>query len=307
MLAVPFKFKVFVFTILKIDHCTQKLFFRVFYMNNFFLFKKNILIATLLTSLSPLSFSLGGGSGGGDASDPASDYALDGGLSTTIQSGGSNCTIYRPENLTRNHPVILWGNGTGNSPSVYTEGLEHLASWGFVVAAANTSNAGTGVNMLNCLDWLEDSNLNVHLDLSKVGTSGHSQGGGGAIMSGRDSRITATAPMTAYTVGLGHRSSSQSEQKGPMLLLSAGSDFIAAPNTNQEPVFNRANVPVFWATLEGAGHGEPSNNGFGSFRGITTAWFLFLLTQENSLSSFFEGENCEFCTASGWNIRQKGL
>lgn len=268
------------------------------------LFSTTAIVIGLIFSGSALGF--GGGSGGGDNDDPASEYAENGGRTTTIQSGGSGCTIYRPSNLTGGHPIILWGNGTGNSPSNYGGGLAHLASWGFVVAAANTSNAGTGTAMLGCLDWLEDSSLSSFLDFTKVGTSGHSQGGGGSIMAGRDSRIDATAPMAAYTVGLGHNSSSQSQQRGPMLLLSGSSDFIAAPNSNQQPVFNRANVPVFWATLSGAGHGEPSND-FGDFRGITTAWFLYLLEDDTSVASFFEGSNCEFCTASGWDIERKGF
>lgn len=246
------------------------------------------------------------GGGGGNSDDPAAEYAETGASATTTQAGGSNCTIYRPRNLTGNHPIVLWGNGTGNRPNSYDAGLTHLASWGFVVAAANTTNAGTGSAMIGCLDWLEGSNLRNFLDFSNVGTSGHSQGGGGSIMAGRDARIDATAPMAAFTVGLGHRSSSQRQQRGPMLLLSGGSDFIASPRSNQRPVFNRANVPVFWATLNGAGHSEPSGD-FGDFRGITTAWFLYLLKDDNSLTSLFEGNNCGFCTANGWDIEQKDI
>ncbi|WP_216825085.1 hypothetical protein [Agarilytica rhodophyticola] len=244
--------------------------------------------------------------GGGNADDPAADYAVAGPSTTITESGGSNCTIYRPRTLTGNHPIVLWGNGTGNRPDSYDGGLTHLASWGFVVAAANTTNAGTGSAMIGCLDWLETSSLRSFLDFSKVGTSGHSQGGGGSIMAGRDSRIDATAPMAAFTIGLGHNSSSQRQQRGPMLLLSGSSDFIAAPRSNQEPVFNRANVPVFWATLNGAGHSEPSGD-FGDFRGITTAWFLYLLKGDSSLANLFEGNNCAFCTADGWDIQQKDI
>jgi len=262
------------------------------------------LIAGVVISASASGF--GGGGGGGGGANPASDYAEEGNRATTSQRGGSSCTIYRPTNLTGNHPIILWGNGTGNRPNVYEDGLFHLASWGFVVAAANTTNAGTGNAMLGCLDWLESSNLRDQLDFSKVGTSGHSQGGGGSIMSGRDARIDATAPMTPYIIGLGHDSSSQSRQRGPMLLLSGSSDFIASRSVNQAPAFRRANVPVFWATRNGAGHGEPSGN-FGDFRGLTTAWFLYLLKDDADATDLFEGANCGFCDVSGWVIERKGF
>lgn len=267
-------------------------------------FQKTLFVLAGLT-LSMSALSIGGG-GGGDTTDPASEYAENGGHDVIKVSGGSSCTIYRPADLVGDHPIILWGNGTGNSPSPYDSGLSHWASWGFVVAAANTTNAGRGTEMIACLNWLSNSSIRDFLDLSSVGASGHSQGGGGAIMAGRDSRIDATAPFAAYTVGLGHSNSSHSQQSGPMLLLSGSSDFIASPNGNQKPVFDNANVPVFWATVEGAGHSEGSGT-FGSFRGISTAWFLYLLTGDNSVADFFEGNNCEFCVANGWDIERKGF
>ena len=250
----------------------------------------------------PWAYAVGGGDGG---DDPVEEYAEAGSFSTVRQSGGSSCTIFRPAQLSGDRPIILWGNGTGNSPSDYEEGLEHWASWGFVVAAANTSNAGTGTAMLSCLTWLQNSNLASSLDFGNVGASGHSQGGGGAIMAGRDNRVSATVPFMPYTVGLGHNSASQRQQSGPMLLVSGGSDFIASRSTNQAPVFQRANVDVFWATLEGAGHSVEID--FSDYRGMSTAWFLYTLGQDNSLGSLFEGSNCEVCDEDGWIIEQKGL
>ena len=55
------------------------------------------------------------------------------------------------------NPVIVWGNGTTNTPSSYTALFNHLATQGFIVAAADTSNAGSGKEMLalplrTCID-----------------------------------------------------------------------------------------------------------------------------------------------------------
>jgi predicted dienelactone hydrolase len=255
-------------------------------------------IASLVFSTAALAVNPGG-------SGPDAAYAQTGPNSVTQQSGGTSCTIYRPTNLTTGHPVILWGNGTGSSPSSYAAGLRHLASHGFVVAAANTSNAGTGTDMLGCLSWLTSSSLRGSLNLERVGTSGHSQGGGGSIMAGRDSRIDATAPVQPYTIGLGHQTSSQSQQRGPMLLLSGSSDTIASPSINQAPVFSRANVPVFWATRNGASHFEPVGD-FGDFRGITTAWFLYQLRGDATAGQLFTG-TCRMCSASGWSVQRKGF
>ena len=79
----------------------------------------------------------------GDDDNPLAPFEEEGPYSTTRDTGFS-CTVYRPISLDGDHPAIVWGNGTGASPTVYGGGLEHWASWGFVVAAANTSNAGSG-------------------------------------------------------------------------------------------------------------------------------------------------------------------
>src|SRR5690606_7389899 len=103
------------------------------------------------------------------------------------------------------------GNGTGTAPSGYSALLNHWASHGFVVAAANTTNAGSGQEMIACLDYLVEQNgrgsgtYAGKLNLDAVGSSGHSQGGGGSIMAGQDSRVTATAPFQPFVLGLGHR------------------------------------------------------------------------------------------------------
>ncbi len=261
------------------------------------------LLALLFVFAPAMTFALGGRGGSGTG---PSGYDSSGTFSTTSQSGGTSCTVYRPTNLSGDHPVILWGNGTGASPRTYGSLLQHWASWGFVVVAANTTNAGTGTAMLSCLDWLERSSLASQVNLKKVGTSGHSQGGGGAIMAGTDPRITTTAPIEGYTLGLGHNRSSHTRQSGPMLLLSGSADTLVNPTTNHASLFRNANVPVFWAILRGASHFEPTGNG-GGFRGITTAWFLYQLKGDTSAAAEFTGSSCGFCRNSSWEVQSKGL
>lgn len=247
------------------------------------------------------AFAAGGGGGG----NPLSEYADSGDFATVSESEGLSCTVYRPADVPDDAPVILWGNGTGASPDDYGDGLEHWASWGFVVAAANTSNPGSGEEMIDCLDRLSSTDYADQLDLDNVGTSGHSQGGGGSIMSGRDDRVTATAPLQPYTLGLGHETSSQRNQNGPMLLLAGGSDSIASPGLNQDPVFRRANVPVFYATLEGADHFEPAGD-FGDYRGITTAWWLYQLEGDEDAADLFT-DGCTICDQDEWDVDTQDL
>lgn len=251
----------------------------------------------------------------GSAFPSVSNYANSGPYSTSSGSEGPNCRIYKPRTLGQNgvrHPVILWGNGTGASPTTYSGLLSHWASHGFVVAAAETSNAGSGSDMLNCLSYLQteagrSSGTYVgKLNLGRVATSGHSQGGGGSIMAGRDSRIAATAPIQPYVIGLGHVSSSQSQQNGPMFLMSGSLDTIAGPLLNQRPVYSRVNKPIFWGTLRGASHFEPVGSA-GGFRAPTTAWFRYKLMGDNTARNQFVGTSCGLCRSLSWtDVQRKG-
>ncbi len=229
-------------------------------------------------------------------------FSNSGGYSTTSDSL-SGCTVYRPAALDDSHPIVVWGNGTGSTPITYAGFLRHLASHGFVVVAANTPSAGNGRAMVDCVDQtLAEYADNV--DPDRIGASGHSQGGGGAIMAGQDERLTTTAPMQPYVNGLGHIRSSQRNQNGPMFLMSGSNDTIASPQLNQRPVFNRANVEVFWGILQGAGHTVPTGNA-GAFRGPATAWFLYQLMDDKEAAEVFVGPDCTLCTSSAWEVRKK--
>lgn len=235
---------------------------------------------------------------------------------TTTSTNAGTCTIFRPSTLGQGgvtHPVILWGNGTGASPSSYSELLTHLASHGFIVAAANTSNAGNGSQMLACLDLVTSQNssstsaLFNRVDLTRVGASGHSQGGAGTLMAGRDARVKATAPLQPYIRfipgGGTFLTSSIGQQRGPMFLVSGSADTIAVPNTHQRPVFNGTNVPVTWGTLAGATHFETPGDA-GGFRGPVTAWFRAKLMDDASAARVFP-TTCTLCTTPGWTVQSR--
>ncbi len=244
-----------------------------------------------------------------------SDFAATGPFATTSGGLGFSCTVYRPSTLGQNgvtHPVILWGNGTGSSPSTYAGFLRHLASHGFIVVAADTSNAGNGSEMLSCLGSIISANGSSispfyrKVDTARVGASGHSQGGAGTIMAGRDARVTATAPIQPYLTyipgGGTFLYSSIGQQRGPMFLVSGSADTIAVPGIHQEPVHDSVNQPVWWATRSGASHFEPVGSA-GSFRGPVTAWFRARFMNDASAERVFTNP-CTLCTAIGWDVER---
>jgi predicted dienelactone hydrolase len=245
---------------------------------------------------------------------PVTSFAARGPFATTQQTLGA-CTVHRPTTLGQGgvtHPVVLWGNGTGATPSSYSELLSHLASHGFIVAAANTSNAGNGSQMLTCLTNVTNANATPgsvffqRVDTARIGASGHSQGGAGTIMAGRDARVRTTAPVQPYLgfIPGGGRFSNTSigQQRGPMLLLSGSADTIATPSVHQQPVFNGINQHVFWATRTGATHFETVGDA-GDFRSPLTAWFRAELMDDAQARAVFEAP-CTLCSTAGWTIRQ---
>ena len=172
------------------------------------------------------------GTTAGSTSPDIARYAATGSMSTTTTSA-ANWTIFQPSSLGAagvTYPVILWGNGTATDPTAYQALLAHLASHGFIVVAANTANAGDGSQMLDGLTYLSSQNSTSgspfynHVDVQHVGACGHSQGGAGAIMAGRDARVSATAPLEPYILpipgGGTFLAAAIGQQQGPMLLMS---------------------------------------------------------------------------------------
>lgn len=242
------------------------------------------------------------------------DYSVAGPYEVAI-GVSHGCTLYAPADPGAGgdlHPVILWGNGTGVTPDYYDAGLRHWASWGFVVAAANTRKAGTGEQMLRCLDALTEANERPFnsfyqaLDLQHVGSSGHSQGGGGTIMVGADLRISTTAPMMPFTSDLGHDPAVWDAQQGPMFMMSGGRDFLAPIPSEQYPVYLAVDVPLFWGIRLDAYHSS-ALGGFDPLAGPSTAWFLWQLTGDSEAARYFSGDDCVLCVDPEWLVIKKGF
>ncbi|HSK01632.1 MAG TPA: hypothetical protein VK932_10345 [Kofleriaceae bacterium] len=244
---------------------------------------------------------------------PVGSFADRGPFETTQHALG-DCTVFRPTALGEHgvtHPVIVWGNGTFSFPAIYTGLLAHLASHGFIVAAANTSNAGDGSQMIACLDLVTaesarpGSPFHERVDTAQVGASGHSQGGAGTIMAGRDPRVRVTAPLQPFIewipFGGAFSKAAIREQQGPMFLVSGSLDLVALPALHQRPVYDGVNQPVFWATRSAVTHFEPIGSA-GDYRGPVTAWFRAWLMGDAEAARLF-GNPCTLCAKTEWTIR----
>jgi hypothetical protein len=250
----------------------------------------------------------------GTAFPPITDPTVTGPFPTNSPQGqaeGPNCSIHRPATLGENglrHPVIIWGMGTGGF-NTYQGAFDLWASNGFIVVAGLLGNGqGSGQEMLGCLEYV-CTTYAPNIDCSRVGASGHSQGGGGAIMTGQDPRVITTAPVMPYiSLGLGgFDTASITKQTGPMLLLSGTADTIAVPAQNQQPVFDTTNVPVFWANFVGGNHITTGIDGIASYKVIALEWFRLHLMGDESFRSKFYGPDCGYCADSKWIVQRKGI
>lgn len=227
------------------------------------------------------------------------------------------CTIIRPTVLGANgclNPVIVWGNGTVNTPSSYTALFNHFASHGFIVAAADTSNSGSGKEMLACLQYMIDQNkasgspYEGKVDVNHIASSGYSQGGAGCLEAGIDPRFTVTAAVSPFIVlplG-GYDTTSVMKQVHPMFMISGSADTVAVPSSNQQPIFMQAPVPIFWATHAGSTHFEVLGSG-GAYAGPLTAWFRYKLMNDPAAEKWFEKPTCTLCSASGWTVQTNSM
>jgi predicted dienelactone hydrolase len=234
--------------------------------------------------------------------------------SMSMDVASVQCTIYRPSTLAPNgclNPIIVWGNGTVNTPSSYDALFQHLASQGFVIAAADTSNSGSGMEMLACLKYIvgqataSGSPFEGKLDTKHILSSGYSQGGAGCLAAGEDpsfDSVMAVAPYVVISLGSYDPSMYAAKQIHPLFMISGGADTVAPINNNQQPIYDQAPVPIFWAQHAGSTHFEVLGNG-GAYAGPMTAWARWRLMGDPAAKDWFEKPPCSLCSMTGWTVQ----
>jgi predicted dienelactone hydrolase len=145
--------------------------------------------------------------------------------------------------------------------------VNHLASHGFIVIAANTPNPRSGEEMRAGVDWVlsenarEQSPLFDTVDEVKLGATGHSQGGGGSCAAATDARINVVASIQGATHCIGN----PLQAEDTALLLTGSADTVV-PSSEAVQAYELAAGPTVYALLEGASHFIPVGDG-GAYRG----------------------------------------
>jgi hypothetical protein len=216
-------------------------------------------------------------------------------------------------------PLLTWGNGTLCSPTLYDELFDHIVSYGYVIVATNTSNAGTGTEMLKAVEWAlaesdrADSPIHDLVDKDKIGAFGHSQGGEGAVNTGADPRIKALAPLSAGPMGNG-----EAKIQCPTFYTLTANDVVTPQSYRAS--YDATKAPSVYGVTSGGDHMEYTDKANGlNLPGLTsndaqmtraaiTAWFEWQLKNKREIQPLFVGADCGFCKDSNWkSFESKGF
>jgi len=108
-----------------------------------------------------------------------------------------------PGNGTYN--ILGWGNGTGGTVASYDGMLQAAAEECVLVAAATTSQSGSGSDVADAVNAAKSRYASIVGSNPTVCTSGHSQGGGGAFNAANlldADCVIAVQPDTVYTTSI---------------------------------------------------------------------------------------------------------
>jgi len=216
-------------------------------------------------------------------------------------------TVYRPAVWPSTPvPVITWGNGTCAQPEGYGALLRYVASYGYFVVAANMRQVGTantGGNgsaqpMLRALDYAAKANMdstspyNGKLDMTKVGSMGHSQGGSAAATAASDARVKDAIIFNAVDSGVAK----------PYLAISGDSDITGFTASGMASAINGASVPAAYMYYH-----NPA--GMGALKGHlvlmlspervtapTVGWWEMMFRSDMASHDMFVGSSCGLCS-----------
>jgi hypothetical protein len=226
--------------------------------------------------------------------------------------------VYYPKDMSQGycHPVVTWGNGTGDQPEpvepnckagqcgYYKTIITQIASHGFVVVASLSSQTlqGTPLPQIAGVDWMVKENADPaskfyhKLDISKIGATGHSQGGAATSVTAADPRIVASVPICGARAGTVH---------GPSLLLCGGAD-TTVPCSKVQPAFDGiSGFPVAMAELAGMTHGSWIGSIQDPVMVGTVGWMRVHLMNDTANRGMFYGATCKVCSDPKWKIQRK--
>jgi triacylglycerol lipase len=185
-------------------------------------------------------------------------------VSSLAANGFGGGTIYFPSATGRFGVIAISPGFTATQSSIEWLG-RRLASHGFVVITINTnstldqppSRATQLMAALNHVVNSASSTVRSRVDPNRLAVSGHSMGGGGALIAAQNNpTLRATFPLTPWAT-----SSNFSRVRVPTMIIGADGDTIASVTSHARPMYNSlpAATPRAYGELNNAGHFTPNS------------------------------------------------
>ena len=205
-------------------------------------------------------------------------------------------------------PLLTWGNGTCAMPEGYGSLLRYVASYGYIVVAANSRYVGSGDAQRRAIDFMfaqnDDPNSKYYqkIDTTKVGAFGHSQGSMGTVAASTDERIS--------TVILFNGGAQASK---PYLAVSGERDLgdPGTPVNLMNPV-TAAQLPaayLYYHHVPMTVDMQPTGGSAGHLTLMmeperviepTVAWFDMMLKGDSEADAMFLGDDCTLCDGNAY-------
>lgn len=205
------------------------------------------------------------------------------------------------EQSDKTYPVVVFANGTGVYASKYKALFRHLASWGFIVLGNEDPSTCTGESADATLAWLLEQNdapgsvFYQKADTGHIGISGHSQGGVAVFNAVSEqphgNRFTCAVSLSptqldlAAAIGLNYDPGKMSV---PTLILAAPENDVITPD-GVKILSDAIPSGTVAALRPGMDHGKMLYYG----DGYVTAWFMWLLQDDQDAAKAFVGNNAE--------------
>ena len=232
--------------------------------------------------------------------------------SQTVTGTGPNnaYTIYRPTELAPMgtlNPIVSWGNGSTTTPSQYPL-LPHLATHGFVVIAANSTQV-TPALVTSGVDWIVAQNETMaspyyhKLDTKNVSGVGYSLGGLATYGLAGDPRVVTTVIISGANM-MGSDRSSVGKLLGSIAYLCTDD---SASRGNCDGDFAVVTVPAFYGVMKGTQHVDVVFNTSTQtlLSRAVTGWLRWRQMKDETQKALFAGSACGLCMDSKWSVQQK--
>lgn len=163
-------------------------------------------------------------------------------------------------------PVISFGHGYLAPPSLYAGTMRHLASWGFVVIAAQSglewfpNHKDYADDLRLCLRWAGRMSSEPggvwhgFFSTNRWGVSGHSMGGGAGILAAADDPAIRAVANLAAAETRPSAIAAVARIRAPVCLIAGGQDAIAPTDRHAGAIYDRAVAPRLLPVIRGGSH-----------------------------------------------------